>query len=132
MTPENVSKYIAELEHPLKNEILLTRSIILSANDKITECIKWNTLSYYCGGDFATFHPREKKCVQLILHNGAKVKNSDLQAVIKDDAKLLVWLAKDRATIKLKDAGAIEQNQTALSELINNWIAATTPEILGK
>lgn len=126
MTPESVTQYIAELEHPLKKEILVVRSIILEANSMIAECIKWNTLSYYYNGDFATFHPREKKCVQLILHNGAKVKNTDLQSTIKDDAQLLVWLAKDRATIKLKDSADIEKNRNTLSNLINNWIAATS------
>jgi hypothetical protein len=124
-TAEQVKKYIEELEHPLKKELLTVRAIILQANPAITECIKWNTLSYYCNGDFATFHPREQNCVQLILHNGAKVKNTDLKKAVKDEANLLQWLAKDRATIKLTVAD-IDQHKAALAQLINDWIAATT------
>jgi uncharacterized protein YdhG (YjbR/CyaY superfamily) len=42
---EQVEAYLATLDHPHKAEIAAVRTIILNANDKIAERIKWKVPS---------------------------------------------------------------------------------------
>jgi len=119
-----VDAYMRTLDHPLKAEMEAVRSIILGASPRIGEGIKWNAPSFHTSEYFATFHPRAKDVVQVILHLGAKVKdNSTSGQAISDPAGLLVWLAKERATVKFRDMKAIKASKTAFADIVRQWIA---------
>jgi hypothetical protein len=110
-----VEDYLTALAHPLKAEIQAFRAIVRGASPKIAEGIKWNAPSYACGGaHFATFNPRAKDGVQLVFHLGAKVRaDSAVRAEVDDPAKLLRWLADDRASVTFQDMHAIEAQAEA-------------------
>jgi len=73
---------------------------------------------------FATFHLRAKVGVQLILHLGAKVRATAATGIeIADPSALLTWLAKDRATVALRDLEEINAKQAPFVDLIRAWIA---------
>ena len=69
-----VDAFMAALHHPLKSDIEAVRRIILAASPKITEGIKWNSLSFRTDEYFATVHLRATDAVRLVFHRGAKVK----------------------------------------------------------
>ena len=72
---------------------------------------------------FATLHLRMKVGLGLILHMGAKVR--DTPAVpVEDPEGLLTWLARDRALITFADLEEIQARQVALVALIRQWIQA--------
>ncbi len=68
---EQVNAYMNDLEHPLKAEIEITRNILLNANKKIQERVKWNAPSFYYKEDMATFNPREKKHIHIVFHHSS-------------------------------------------------------------
>ena len=122
-TPESVDSFLAALNHPRTQEILALRQLILDADPGIEEGIKWNAPSFRTSEYFATFHLRAKEGVQLILHLGARKRQTpDGGIVIEDPASLLEWLGKDRATVRLRDAAEIEANNEALTAIIRDWI----------
>jgi len=113
-----------ELAHARKAEIEALRAIIRGADRRIAEGIKWNAPSFSFKDYFATFNPRARDGVQVILHLGAKAKEiPSYGLMVTDDADLLEWLAKDRASLKLADMQAIVSNKAAITSIVRQWIA---------
>jgi hypothetical protein len=119
--PDDVEAFLASLEHPRKAEILALRRVILGADPRIAEGIKWNAPSFRTSEWFATFHLRAKAGVQLILHLGAKKSDASPRQSIADPTALLEWLADDRATVKFRDMDDIDAKRSAFAELIREW-----------
>ena len=121
--PENVESFLASLEHSFKEEILALRQLILGADPSIAEGIKWNAPSFRTSEYFATFQLRAKDGVQIILHLGAKKRDTAATGIeIADPAALLEWLAKDRASVKFRDSKDIEARRSAFAKLIRQWL----------
>lgn len=122
-TPAEVDAFLAALDHPHKAEILALRQIILAADPRIAEGIKWNAPSFRTSEWFATFHLRGRGGVQIILHFGARVRDkSGARAAIADPHSLLEWLADDRASAKFRDFGDVDAKRSAFAEIIRQWI----------
>lgn len=69
----SIDEFLAQLDHPLKRELLALRLIILAATPGLTEHIKWNAPSYQFEGDDRiafNFFARDK--IRLVFHCGAK------------------------------------------------------------
>jgi len=123
-TPGDVEAFVAALEHPLEREILALRSIVLRADDRIAESIKWNAPSFHTSEHFATFHLRAKDAVQLVLHLGAKPRaDATIRAAIADPASLLAWRGPDRATVTVRDLAEVEASEAALTAIVRQWVA---------
>jgi hypothetical protein len=111
------------LEHPLKAEIAEIRRLILDADPQVREGIKWNAPSFHRGEDFATFNLRARDRVRLVLHAGAKVRDTEIDSTkIPDPAGLLEWLAKDRCLVTLRDAADVQARGPALQDIVRAWI----------
>jgi hypothetical protein len=120
---KSVETFLANLEHPKKPEIMALRRMILEADPRITEQIKWNAPSFRTSEYFATFNLRAKNGVGIILHLGAKVRDTATTGIkIADPESLLEWLAKDRATVNFSDLNDLETKRDAFVRLIRQWI----------
>lgn len=110
-----VNAYMEKLDHPYKCEIESLRNIILNANTKLQERIKWNAPSYYYVKDLAAFNLRAKGYVQLIFifYDGNMI----------EDASLLQGTWKDRREARFYSLADIASKKTALEQFINNWVA---------
>lgn len=74
---EEVTRFLDELNHPLRDEIEQLRKNILAANDRLTENIKWNGPNFcFDGEDRITMRIHPPKQIQLIFHRGAKVQKT--------------------------------------------------------
>ena len=108
----------------MKPVVLALRQIILDADPSIAEGIKWNVPSFRTSEYFATFHLRALDSVQIILHLGAKLRDTAVTGItIADTESLLHWLANDRAAVKFRDMQDVLAKKTAFSNLIRQWIA---------
>ena len=125
---EDVEAFLASLDHPFKQEIVLLRQIILHADPRIAEGIKWNAPSFHTSEYFATFHLRARGGVQIILHLGAKRRaDSASKVAIDDPESLLEWLGEDRASAKFRDLADVEAKRSAFTSVIREWIAHLPP-----
>jgi hypothetical protein len=121
--PESVETFLASLDHPLKPEILALRQVILGADPRIAESIKWNAPSFYITEHFATMQLRAKDSVQVILHLGVKPRDTAQTGIAIDDPQaLLKWLAKDRASASFRDLREIEAKRAALAQIIRQCV----------
>ncbi|TVX96315.1 DUF1801 domain-containing protein [Cohnella terricola] len=124
---EQVAEFMNKLEHPFKKEIEEVRTIILSANNQLTEYIKWNAPSFCLDNeDRITFNLRGNGYFQLIFHCGSKVRKYESnEPLFHDDTGLLEWLANDRATVKFRDINDVIEKQEKLIRLVNRWLEVT-------
>jgi hypothetical protein len=119
---DEVNAFMARLEHPLKAEIETVRAIILGADARIHESIKWNAPSFAVTEYFATFKLRPITTVQVVFHTGAKVKAIVNDMYIDDPAGLLKWAAKDRCVATFADMHDIASKTAALTVVVKQWI----------
>lgn len=122
---EEVTKFLSELNHPLKKEIEQIRKIVLGTNKTLTENIKWNAPNFcFKGEDRITMHIYPPKQIQIIFHRGAKVQKLPDKNLIADDKGLLIWKTTDRAVATFVTMADIKLNTQYLIEIINNWLTA--------
>jgi hypothetical protein len=121
--PNEVDVFFAKLRHPHADAFKALRTIILGADPRIAEGIKWSVPSFRTSEYFATFHLRTQRGVGVILHFGAK-KRLDLTArtAIKDPTTMLAWLADDRAVVAFADLKDVQAKSQAFASLIRQWI----------
>jgi hypothetical protein len=124
---EQVVEFMTKLEHPLKKEIGEVRKIILSANENITEHIKWNAPSFcFENEDRVTLNLHGKGYFRLVFHCGAKVKNTvGKTPLFEDTTGLLDWVAGDRAIVNFT-MNDVKTKEEKLVEVITKWIEATS------
>jgi len=123
---EQVLLFLNELEHPLKPEIEDVRTIILGADARLTEHIKWNAPSFCMNGeDRITFQLHGKEMFRLMFHCGAKAKrHAENKRLIEDGTGLLDWAANDRVIVKFAGRSDVEAGRDKLAEVIRKWLEA--------
>ncbi len=118
---ESVQAYIARLDHPMLDDVLELRKLILLTDRSIGESIKWNAPSFYTTEHFATMRLSGKPPLQLILHLGAKKQIMPKGAIADPDA-LLTWLGPDRASISFSTVGSVAAKRGQLTAILKQWI----------
>ena len=87
---KSVSDFLDELNHTFRNEIEKLRNCILTANNDLTENIKWNGPNYCVDGkDRITMRINPPKPVQIIFHCGAKVQEQPKEKLIQENFDIL-------------------------------------------
>jgi hypothetical protein len=108
-----VDDFMARLNHPLKDEMQRVREIILAADKKMTEVIKWGGPTFVYKGNLATLTPRTKRFVNLFFQTGA---------VIPDGHGLLEGDAKEVRVARFHDMSDIAAKEKALKAVVREWI----------
>lgn len=120
---DDVSALLAALKHPGDAEIRAVRAIILGADPRIREGVKWNSPSYFTTEHFATFHLRGKTGIQVVLHLGAKGRpDARLREQVPDPAGLLEWKSADRAIVTFASAADVEAKRSAFGDIVRAWV----------
>lgn len=122
-----VTNFLDELNHPFRKEIEHLRLCILTANNELTENIKWNGPNYcFNNEDRITMRVQPPtKQAQLIFHRGAKKQIQPKDKLISNKSKMLVWKENDRAIVTFKSMQDIENGKAELTSIVSEWISAT-------
>ncbi len=112
INPE-VEKLLEEKNHPLDAEIRRVREIILTADDRVTEAVKWKSPTFIYKGNIASYFMNAKKHVSLMFHKGA---------TIKDDSGLLEGDGKEARSAKFYSLEDIENKKADLEGVVKAWI----------
>ena len=68
-----VDAWFAKYENPMRDVVLRIRDIVLDADTRIGECIKWQAPTFTYLGNLASFFPKSKQHASLMFHQGAKI-----------------------------------------------------------
>jgi hypothetical protein len=70
---KEVEAWFARYDNPRKDVVLRMRDIILTADPRIGECIKWQAPTFTFEGNLASFYPKSKLHASLMFHTGARI-----------------------------------------------------------
>ncbi len=122
-TSEAVDQFMAKLEHPHKAAIEELRRIICAADPSIAEGVKWNAPSFRTTEYFATTHLRTKEGIGVVLHLGAKARETPAFQ-LEDPRGLLKWLARDRALVNFAGIEDVRAHKEAIQAIVRQWLVS--------
>lgn len=100
----------------------LLRAEILCTDPRISEGIKWNSLSFRTTEWFATWNWRAKDRIELVFHLGAKPKpGSDLPRQL-GNTSLVDWKSVDRGLISFSSVDEFKGKQAEFRSVVTAWV----------
>jgi hypothetical protein len=107
----DVDRWLDEADHPMDATLRRAREIILSADDRVTESIKWKTPTFAYKGNIASFNP-SKILVSIMFHRGAEIPGDHPR--LEGDGKLV-------RTMRFHDLDELEAGRADLEAVIRAW-----------
>ena len=68
-----VDAWFERYENPMKAVVERVRAIVVGADRRIEECIKWQAPTFTYLGNLASFFPKSKQYASLMFHVGANI-----------------------------------------------------------
>lgn len=112
MNTAEVDAWFAGYENPMKPVVAEMRSIILAADARLAECIKWQAPTFTYEGNMASFFPRSKKQASLMFHQGA---------IILGDFPNLTGDGKEARSFKVASLDDLADKQAELQAICRAW-----------
>ena len=107
----DVDAWFDERKHPLADAMQLARQIILGADPRVTESIKWKTPTFSYEGNIASFMPA-KNVVSIMFHRGAEIPGK--HARLEGDGKLV-------RTMRFADVADVRAARKDLEKIVRSW-----------
>jgi len=109
-SPE-VDRWLDEHTHPLDDARRRVRDIILGADGRVTESIKWSTPTFAYQGNIASFNP-SKNLISILFHRGAEIPG---------DHPRLEGEGRLARTMRFAGTGEVEGGRAELEAVIRAW-----------
>ncbi len=109
----DVDAWFERYDNPQKSLVLAVREVVLGADDRVSEAIKWQAPTFMYHGNIASFFPKTKQHVSLMLHTGAR---------LPDPFGPLEGSGETGRVAKFADAEDLAAKRGALEGLIRSWI----------
>ena len=68
-----VDDWFASYDNPQKPLVLAVRAAVLKSDPRLDETIKWSTPTFVYKGNLASFNPKSKAHVSLLVHTGGQI-----------------------------------------------------------
>jgi hypothetical protein len=107
----DVDRWFEERQHPLDATLQKAREIILGADPRVTESIKWKTPTFAYEGNIVSFNP-SKKFVSLMFHRGSEIPGEHPR--LEGDGKLV-------RTMRFASEDELEAGRADLEAVIRAW-----------
>ncbi|MEM7416969.1 MAG: DUF1801 domain-containing protein [Gemmatimonadota bacterium] len=112
-----VDAWMAEYDNPMKPVVQRVREIILGADPRMAECVKWKSPTFVFEGNLASFNPRSKKHASLMFHTGAQIPGT--HPALEGGGDVARY-------IKFESVEDAERLQPDLERLVRAWIELKT------
>ena len=103
-----------DVDNPQKDLVQAVRTLILEADPRISEVIKWQAPTFVYKGNLASFYPKSVKHVSLMFHTGASL--SDPSGVLEGEGDT-------SRVLRVLDNDDLGRKADAIRGLIASWIA---------
>ena len=108
-----VDAWFENYANPQKDLVQSVRSVILEADPRMSETIKWQAPTFMYKGNLASFYPRSTKHVSLLFHTGAS---------LPDPTGLLEGEGDKSRVAKVRDEADLAAKADGLRGLVAAWI----------
>jgi len=106
-----VDQWLDQAGHPLEAAMRRARDIILEADGRVTESIKWNTPTFAYRGNIASFNP-SKNVISIMFHRGAEIPGE--HPCLEGDGRLV-------RTMRFADLDQLQAGRADLEAVIRAW-----------
>jgi hypothetical protein len=106
-----VDRWLEEHSHPLDKARRRVREIILDADGRVTESIKWSTPTFAYKGNIASFNP-SKNLISILFHRGAEIPGPHSR--LEGEGRLA-------RTMRFSNADEVEAGRAELEAVIRAW-----------
>ena len=106
-----VDAWFAAREHPMTEAMQRARQLILDADPRVSESIKWQTPTFAYQGNIVSFNPA-KKMVSLLFHRGAEIPG---------DFPRLAGDGRLARVMRFADVGEVDDGAAELQAVIRAW-----------
>lgn len=107
-----VDQWLDAYENPMKPVVCAMRELILQADSRVEETIKWQAPTFMYKGNIASFFPKSKKHASLMFHKGADIKG---------DFPNLVGDGKEARSFKVADLDELDSKGKELQQIVVAW-----------
>jgi hypothetical protein len=110
-----VDRWFADSDHPQKVVMEAVRDVILAADDRVSETIKWKTPTFMYKGNIASFNPQAKRFVSLMFHRGAEIPGNH---------PILTGGGDVARYVQFDDQAAVDRLDNELADVVRAWCDA--------
>lgn len=114
MKNPDVDSWMDAYNNPMKPVVAATRDVILAADARVAETIKWQAPTFVYKGNIASFFPKSKNHASLMFHKGAEIGG---------DFPNLEGDGKEARTFKVASLDDLANKQAELTAIIQAWCA---------
>jgi hypothetical protein len=107
----DVDRWFDEAGHPLDATLRRAREIILGADGRVGESIKWKTPTFAFRGNIASFNP-SRRVVSVMFHRGAEIPGDHPR--LEGDGKLV-------RTMRFGGVEELEAGRADLEAVVRAW-----------
>jgi hypothetical protein len=118
MNPE-VENWFATKKPPAEAALRRVREVILAADPRMTEHVKYGTVQFAFGGDMAGFVQTDKKTVSLMFMRGGRIKG---------DFPHIEGTGRAVRFMRFADAAQVDARASELTAVVRAWCAAMAPK----
>ena len=111
----DVDAWFEAYDNPMKEAVKRTREILIGADARIEEVVKWSTPTFTYKGNLVSFQPRAKQFVSLLFHTGASIPG---------EHPLLEGGGDTARYARLDDVEAVERARPELEAVVRAWCDA--------
>jgi hypothetical protein len=106
-----VERWLDAAGHPLDATLRRARDIILAADDRVAETIKWKTPTFTYRGNLASFNP-SKRVLSIMFHRGAEIPGDHPR--LEGDGRLV-------RTMRFSGLHDLEAGRADLEAVVRAW-----------
>lgn len=110
----DVDAWFERYDNPMKPVVQRVREIVLDADPRIEETIKWQAPTFMYRGNLASFYPKSKQHASLMFHQGAQIPG---------DHPRLEGTGDTSRVLKVADLTEAEAARDDLVAIVRDWIA---------
>lgn len=114
-----VDTWLDAYVNPMKLVVERIRAIVLGADPRIDECIKWQAPTFIYRGNLASFFPKSKQHASLMFHTGA---------LIPGRHPLLVGDGDTGRVLKIGTVAEANAAKPAIERIVKAWCDARDAE----
>jgi len=109
---KEVDAWFSRYENPMKDVVQKIRAIVLAADPRMGECIKWQAPTFTYKGNLASFYPKSKQHASLMFHTGANIPGKH---------KLLEGTGSTSRVMKLGTVSAADAAKGDIEKIVRAW-----------
>lgn len=109
-----VDAWFERYDNPMEPVVQRIREIVLEADPRVDETIKWQAPTFTYKGNIASFYPKSRTHASLMFHQGARIPGRHPRLEGTGDTSRVLKVAS------LEEAEAVRPELTAI---IRDWIA---------